>query len=404
MFTTLMKLWLHAGAWSLSIVPQRFPRTIKENGGIARIPAELTAKGCRKPLIVSDASLVRAGLVSKLEDVLSGGGLECAVFSGVVPDPSFEICSLGLAELKAARCDSVIALGGGSVIDAAKLIRMGATHRKPIEKFVGLLPCRNAGLPFICVPTTAGTGSETTSAAVITDRKAHRKRTVLDPRLTPFLAVLDSELCVGLPPAITAATGIDALTHAIEAYTNTLRIASVDADATEAARLIFAFLPRAFRDGTDREAREAMLEASFLAGRAFTRGFVGYVHAIAHRFGERYHVPHGLANAIALPPVLDFIADAAAPRLAALGCAIRGAEGKPAEPRGSVYDEAGFFIDDVRTLIAALSIPATLESLRRADIPSIAMAALREAHGTPYPVPRVLDRADCEAILSAMLP
>jgi alcohol dehydrogenase class IV len=404
MFATPMKLWLHAGAWSLSVVPQRFPRTILENGAIARIPAELAAAGCRKPLIVSDATLVRAGLVARLEDVLLRGGLECAVFSGVLPDPSYDICSQGLAALKAARCDSVVALGGGSVMDAAKLIRMGATHRKPIERFVGLLPCRNSGLPFICVPTTAGTGSETTSAAVITDQKKHRKRTVLDPRLTPFLAILDSELCVGLPPAITAATGIDALTHAIEAYTNTLRIASVDEDATEAVRLVFAFLPRAYREGSDREAREAMLQASFLAGRAFTRGFVGYVHAIAHRFGERYHVPHGLANAIALPPVLDFIADAAAPRLAALGCAARGEAGKPAASRGSERDEAGFFIDDVRALIAGLSIPATLESLRKADIPSMATAALREAHGTPYPVPRILGQADCEAIICSMSP
>ncbi len=404
MNATLTKAWFHAGAWTLSVVPQRFPRVIIENGGIAHIPAELAAIGKRKPLIVSDASLVRAGLVSRLESVLADSGLDCAVFAGVVPDPSYEVCAQGLAALRAAGCDSVIALGGGSVMDAAKLIRMGATHRKPIEKFAGLLPCRNAGLPFICVPTTAGTGSETTSAAVITDTAAHMKRTVLDPRLTPFLAVLDAGLTLGLPPAVTASTGIDALTHAIEAYTNTLRIPSVDADATEAVRLVFAFLPRAYRDGADIEAREAMLKASFLAGRAFTKGFVGYVHAIAHRFGERYHVPHGLANAVALPSVLDFIADAAAPRLAALRRAAHGSEGKPAESHGSVIDEAGGFIDEVRALIAGLGLPSTLDLLRREDIPAIAEGALREARRTPYPVPRVLDLADCEAIIATMLP
>jgi alcohol dehydrogenase class IV len=386
---------------ALNIVPQKTPTLLTGPGSVKLVPSELATLKSKKPLVVTDAALVATGVAGKLEAVLAEAKVPFARFDGVLPDPTFEICAAGLKLLKAEGCDSVIALGGGSVMDAGKLIRMGATHDKPLEKFAGLLKCRNGGLPFICLPTTAGTGSEATAAAVITDARRHRKVTVLDPKIPPDTAILDPLLTLGLPPPMTASTGADALTHAVEAFTNTLHFSDVDAQSIEAVRLIFANLPTVYAHGDDVAAREAMLRASHLAGRAFTRGFVGYVHAVAHRFGERYHVPHGLANAIALPYFLDLYLAACPGRLAALASAA-GAWGE-----GSVGDEAAkakAFVDAVKRLLSGVGIPEKAAFLLEADIPGIVADAFKEAHGTPYPVPVVLDSAELAAVLRKMLP
>ncbi|MCX7028367.1 MAG: iron-containing alcohol dehydrogenase, partial [Spirochaetes bacterium] len=203
---------------ALNIIPQKTPTLLTGAGSIKFVPSELGTLHAKKPLVITDAALVAAGVAGKLEEVLSAAGIPFARFDAVLPDPSFEICEAGLRLLRAEGCDAVIALGGGSVMDAGKIIRMGATHDKPLEKFAGLLKCRNGGLPFICLPTTAGTGSEATAAAVITDTKRHRKITVLDPKIPPDTAILDPLLTLGLPAHMTAATGADALTHAIEAF------------------------------------------------------------------------------------------------------------------------------------------------------------------------------------------
>ena len=394
-------VYFNIAGHALTLIPQKTPTLLTGSGSIKLVPSELSTLHAKKPLVITDATLVVAGIAGKLEAVLKVAGLSYAVFDAVLPDPSFEICEAGLKLLKAEGCDSVIALGGGSVMDAGKIIRMGATHDKPLEKFAGLLTCRNGGLPFICLPTTAGTGSEATAAAVITDTRRHRKITILDPKIPPDTAILDPLLTLGLPAPMTASTGADALTHAVEAFTNTLHFSDVDAHSIEAVRLIFANLPKACAQGGDVAAREAMLRASHLAGRAFTRGFVGYVHAVAHRFGERYHVPHGLANAIALPYFLDVFLAACPARLAVLAQAA-GVWGE-----GSVGDEsaqAQAFIDAVRALFAGIGIPLQAAFLREADIPGIVVDAFREAHGTPYPVPVVLDTAELAAILRKMLP
>ncbi|MDD3981560.1 MAG: iron-containing alcohol dehydrogenase [Spirochaetia bacterium] len=395
------RLWFNLAARGLTVLRQKLPTLLTGKGSLKLLPSELEVQKASKPLIVTDASLIKIGLVSRLTTVLSESSIPFAIFDGVLPDPSFEICEYGLAVLKDNGCDSVIALGGGSVIDAAKIIRMAATHKKPVSAFKGLLPCRNSGLPFICVPTTAGTGSEATAAAVITDQKQQRKITVLDPRLPPDSAILDPELCVGLPPAMTAATGMDALTHAVEAYTNTLHYSDVDMQALEATRLVFANLRGAYSHGEDLEAREAMLRASHLAGRAFTRGFVGYIHAVAHRFGERYHIPHGLANAITLPYFIDLYRGVVPERLADLAAAA-GLGGGGAE--ADVEEQAAVFVEALRRLNKDLGIPEKAEFLRRKDIPGIAAAALKEAHGTPYPVPVILDAAGLESVIALMLP
>jgi len=392
-------VWFNIAGRALTLVPQKTPTLLSGAGSLKLVPSELSVHKAKKPLIVTDATLVRAGVVGKLEAILADAGLPYAVFDGVLPDPSFEICGKGLAVLKENSCDSVIALGGGSVMDAGKLIRMGATHRKNLEKFAGLLKCRNGGLPFICIPTTAGTGSEATAVAVVTDTKKHRKITVLDPRIPPDTAILDPTLTTGLPPAMTAATGIDALTHAVEAYTNTLHYSDVDVQSIEAVRLIFSNLREACSNGTNIQAREAMLRASHLAGRAFTRGFVGYVHAVAHRFGERYHVPHGLANAIALPYFLDLYEDVCRDRLADLGAAA-GVCGE--RKRGDEAACAHAFIEAVRKLNTDIGIPEKASFLKEEDIAGIVTDALREAHCTPYPVPLVLGADELETVVRAM--
>lgn len=386
---------------AFNLVPQKTPTLLTGPGSVKLVPSELGILKAKKPLLVTGPSLVAAGIAGKLEAVLEAAGIPFVRFAGVLPDPSFEVCRAGLELLKAERCDAVIAIGGGSVMDAGKLIRMGATHDKPLEKFAGRLKCRNGGLPFICLPTTAGTGSEATAAAVITDTRRHKKIAVLDPKLAPDTAILDPLLTRGLSASTTAATGADALTHAVEAYTNSLHFSDVDAQSMEAVRLIFSNLPKACAEGSNVAAREAMLRASHLAGRAFTRGFVGYVHAVAHRFGERYHVPHGLANAIALPYFLDLYLTACPGRLAALAPA---AGAWTPEAAGDEAAKAAAFVAATRSLLAVVGTPSKADFLRAEDIPGIAADALREAHSTPYPVPIVLEASRLETLLRSMLP
>jgi len=449
----LKRLLFSIGGRALTVIPQKVPVLFSGQGAVRKIPEELATLKAGKPLIITDVGVEKAGILAQLTEILKSASIPYAVFPGITPDPTFEVCEKALEALRANSCDSVIALGGGSVMDAGKLVRMGATHKKPLARFAGLLKCRNRGLPFICVPTTAGTGSEATAAAVITDSMKHRKITVLDPRLPPDSTILDPALTVGLPPALTAATGIDALTHAVEAYCNTLHYRDVDVQALEATRLIFANLPRAYTDGSDLEARENMLKASHIAGRAFTRGFVGYVHAVAHRFGEKYHVPHGLANAIALPWFLDFYVDVCPERLADLAdmvpredtrredtrredtrredtrreaksaAVVSEAAAVPeapremelpkqefnprsmnkAERRAWFQKKARVFCDAVKALEAEIGIPEKGDFIRAEDIASIAEGAIKEAHGTPYPVPAVLDANDLETLIRKMM-
>jgi alcohol dehydrogenase class IV len=253
-------------------------------------------------------------------------------------------------------------------------------------------------VPIYAVPTTAGTGSEVTVAAVISDPERHSKRVIVDPRMVPKMAALDPNLMTGLPPHITAATGIDALTHAVESYVGHWATPYTDGMALSAVGLIFENLRTACSDGKNLQAREKMSLASTYAGIAFTRANVGYVHAIAHQFGGLYHTPHGLANAIVLPHVLRYSAPAITDRLAQLAVRARvGTEGEPAD------DLAEKFMAAVEQLNRDLGIPAHLDALQEADIPALARAACHEAH-TGYPVPRYLTQEDCEALIRPVLP
>jgi alcohol dehydrogenase len=264
---------------------------------------------------------------------------------------------------------------------------------------VGMLKVGKPMLPLFAVPTTAGTGSEVTVAAVVTDPVAHVKAAVIDPKLVPAAAALDPLLTTGMPKSITAATGMDALTHAVEAYTNRWPHAETAFHAVSAVRMIFANLPRACANGEDIEAREAMLLASFYAGLAFTKAYVGYVHAFSHKVGGMYGVPHGLGNAILLPYVLDFLKDAplAEQRLAELAIAV--GAGKEGEPRAALAQR---FVERVRELNRTVGIPEKLEALKAADVPEVARAAMIEAH-RDYPVPKNMAPAEAEALLRRCL-
>jgi alcohol dehydrogenase len=353
--------------------------------------------GVRKLLIVTDAMLVKIGLLEEMEKRLETLGIRFVVYDGILPDPTIDQIEAGLKILKRERCQAILAVGGGSPIDAAKVIAARATNNKPVSKMEGMFKVFSAPLPLFAVPTTAGTGSEVTIAAVVSDPGRKKKSAIMDPKLVPMMAALDGSLMTGLPPNVTAATGMDALTHAVEAYISANALPETDAYALAATRLIMENLPTAVATGKNVEARQSMAFASYYAALAFTRAGVGYVHAISHNFGAYYHTPHGLGNAIVLPYVLEYSKQNCIKRLARLAEA-SGLREKGDRPQTL----ANKFIEHIRTMNAEFGIPSRLEALERSDIPDIARAALKEAHFT-YAVPKYMDQRTCERLISKML-
>jgi alcohol dehydrogenase class IV len=365
-----------------------------------RLCASIGQFGFRRVMIVTDAVLVKLQIVEPIRRALAAQGIDVAIHDRITPDPTFPVLDAGHEAVRAHRSDAILAVGGGSVIDAAKVIGAMAVTGKSPRKLIGMLKVSKPMLPLFAIPTTAGTGSEVTVAAVVTDPEKHEKSAVIDPKLVPWVAALDPLLMRGMPPAITAATGMDALTHAVEAYLNRWPHAETEFHCRAAVRMIFANLPRAYADGGDLEAREAMALASFYAGLAFTKAYVGYVHAFSHKIGGMYGVPHGLANAITLPYVLDFLLDAplARRRLADLAIAIGAGTGSDAEAA-----LAQRFVDRVRKLNRSVGIPETIAALKPSDVPGIARAAMIEAH-RDYPVPKNMSLIEAEATLRQLQP
>jgi alcohol dehydrogenase class IV len=364
-----------------------------------RLCASIGQFGYRRVMIVTDAVLVKLGLVEPLRQALLAQGIDVAVHDGITPDPTYPVLQAGFEAVRAHRSDAILAVGGGSAIDAAKVIGAMAVSGKSPAKLVGMLKVGKPMLPLFAIPTTAGTGSEVTVAAVVTDPVQHSKSAVIDPKLVPLAAALDPLLMKGMPRPITAATGLDALTHAIEACINRWPHADTEQHCFAAVRMIFGNLQRAYDDGNDMAAREAMALASFYAGLAFTKAYVGYVHAFSHKLGGMYGVPHGLANAITLPYVLDFIKDAppARERLAKLAVVI--GAGKAGEPPDVLAQR---FIDRVRELNRGVGIPEKVAALKPADVPVVARAAMVEA-ARDYPVPKNMSLREAETLLGRLL-
>ncbi len=375
------------------------PRLLSGPGSVLTLPALIKEKGFSAVLVVSDKGLSALGILKPFLNGLEQAGVAYALFDDVQANPTIGNIEDGLSLYKERGCRALVAFGGGSPMDCAKGIAARAANpRASVSRLRGLLRVARRPVPLFAVPTTAGTGSETTIAAVITDPSTHEKYAINDPKLIPPYAVLDPQLTVGLPPAITATTGMDALTHAVEAYVGRSNTALTIEMAEKATALIFANVERAYKDGKDMEARENMLTAAHYAGIAFTRAYVGYVHAIAHNMGGLYGVPHGLANAVILPYVLDFFVPAANEALARLA-AIAGVT----KPGMQSQEKAQAFIAEIRAMNARMGIPTTIAGLKEEDFPLIIQRAFREAHPL-YPVPRFMEASDCEAILRRLLP
>ncbi|WP_439135170.1 iron-containing alcohol dehydrogenase [Pseudomaricurvus sp.] len=382
----------------MKFVPDAKPTVLTGEGASLKLAGTIGHLGLKKVLIVTDAVLVKLGVIEPIANALQEKGIEVVVFDGVEPDPSFSVVEAGLEHLKQNSCDSVLAVGGGSSIDAAKVIALAASNHKTPRQLEGRFIAKLPALPLFAIPTTAGTGSEVTVAAVISDPEAGDKKLVLDPKLVPMAAALDPAIMVGLPPGVTAATGMDALTHAVEAYLSNFATKETDAYAVSATQMILGNLETAYEDGSNLEAREAMSLASFYAGLAFTKAFVGYVHAIAHQFGAKYHTPHGFANALVLPHILEFSKDRVSGRLATLAVAC--GLGDASENDWTLAQK---FIDKIWAMNEAMGIPKTLEALKEHDIPAIADAAMHEGNYT-YPVPKYMQTEECHDILRKLLP
>nr|WP_319528144.1 L-threonine dehydrogenase [Pseudomonas laurentiana] len=356
----------------------------------------IAAHGFRKALIVTDSGLAKAGVAYKISEQLAVRDIDAAIFDGAKPNPSIANVEQGLAMLERERCDFVLSLGGGSPHDCAKGIALCATNGGHIRDYEGVDRSAKPQLPLVAINTTAGTASEMTRFCIITDEARHVKMAIVDRNVTPLLSVNDPALMVAMPKSLTAATGMDALTHAIEAYVSTAATPITDACALKAIELISENLRQAVAEGSDLKARENMAYAQFLAGMAFNNASLGYVHAMAHQLGGFYDLPHGVCNAVLLPHVQRFNARVSAERLRDVAKAM-GIEtnGLTAE-QGSDAAIAG-----IVSLARAIDIPAGLAVLgaREEDIPTLATNALKDACGLTNPRPA--NQAEIEAIFKA---
>ena len=389
-FQKVMKIALFAFDWSE-------PELLEGPGAIKKLPEFVKSKGFKNVLVVTDKGLTSLHLLDSLYEKLDEAGVKYVVYDGTQPNPT-------IGNIEDARqmyldngCEAVIAFGGGSPMDCAKATAARITNPNiSVKKMRGLLKLHRRPATLFAVPTTAGTGSEVTVAAVVSDPETHEKNAINDPRLRPKYAVLDPELTIGLPPHITSTTGMDALTHAVEAYIGKSNVKSTERYAETATKLIFENIEKVYVDGKDIEARDKMLKASFYAGMAFTRAYVGYVHAIAHNLGGFYGIPHGLANAVILPYVLEYFGDTAHERLAKLAV-ISGVK-----TDGTDAEKANAFIDAIKTLNKNMNIPDGFDCIKEEDIPTIVERALKE--GNPlYPVPKIMNAADCEAVIKRLM-
>ena len=373
------------------------PETLEGPGAIRKLPEFIKSKGVNKVLVVTDKGLMGIHLLDSLFEEMTKAGVEYVVYDGTEPNPSIENIEDARQLYVDNNCEGLIAFGGGSPMDCAKAAGARVSNpRIPVRKMRGVLKLVHKLPPLFAVPTTAGTGSEVTLAAVVSDRKTHEKNAINDPRLRPKYAVLDPELTTGLPPHITSTTGMDALTHAVEAYIGRSNVKSTEMYAEKATKMIFESLETAYTDGKNVEARETMLKASYYAGMAFTRAYVGYVHAIAHNLGGFYGIPHGLANAVILPYVLEYYGETAHARLAKLAV-IAGVK-----TDGTDKEKAEAFIEAIKQMNKNMNIQDKFDCIKEEDIPTIVKRALKE--GNPlYPVPKIMDAADCEAVIRRLM-
>lgn len=399
LFKAYCRIYQKAFKLGMNFLNWSEPELIKGAGAVRKLPDTVAAKGVNNVLIVTDKGLTDLRLLDGLYESLDEKGIKYTVFDGVQPNPTINNIEDAREIYLKNGCSGIIAFGGGSPMDCAKAC--GARLVKPnksVPELRGQLKVGKKLPPLFAVPTTAGTGSETTIAAVVSNPVTHEKNAINDTHLIPKVAVLDPELTAGLPQKVTSTTGMDALTHAVEAYIGHSNTKKTKTSAEKATKLIAENLLKAYENGSDLTARENMLEASYLAGVAFTRAYVGYVHSIAHNLGGMYGAPHGLANAVILPYVLDYYGKTAYRSLAKL------AKASGFVPTVGLTDKqiAADFIARIREMNRLMNIPDKFDFIKEEDIPLIAKRALKE--GNPlYPVPKIMDQKDCEALIRGLM-
>ena len=362
-------------------------------GSLLKLPELIKKDGLNKPLIVTDNGLMNLGLLNPLLNKLKEENMPYALFSDVQPNPTCENVMNGYEKYRSENCDCIIAIGGGSPMDTAKTIGAKAARpNKDIRKFLGLFSVGKKIPMLYAVPTTAGTGSEATIAAVITDEKENHKIPICDPVLMPRRAILDPKLTEGLPPFMTATTGMDALCHAVEAYTNHTYCTKYENElCKKAVKLIYDNILLVYQDGHNLEARKNMQLAAMYAGRAFSRGSVGYVHAIGHTLGGLYHISHGEAMSVILPKVMRKYGKSAEKRLAQLAdvVGIKGIDNS---------QKANAFITWIEDINKAMNIRDSFKEIKLEDMDTIVNWAIKEANPT-YPCPQVWKYKDFKEIV-----
>lgn len=371
-----------------NFLPFRQPEILE---GLEKVPEQIEKLGIASVLIVTDDVLHnKLHLIDGLKEGLEAKGIKYAVYDKTVPNPTIDNIEEGVALYKENACNALIAFGGGSPMDCAKGIGCRiARANKEIPKMKGVLKVMKKLPVIFAVPTTSGTGSEATLAAVISNSVTHEKYAINDPVLIPKYAVLDPSLTLKLPKHITSTTGMDALTHAVEAYIGSSNTELTKAMAVKATKLIFENLKNAYDNGEDIKVRRNMQLASYYAGVAFTRAYVGNVHAIAHTLGGFYGVPHGLANAVILPHILDFYGEKAYVKLSELANAVG--------IKGTTEAKAKQFIQAVKDMNAYMNIPTTIDGIKEEDIPTMVERAFKEANPL-YPVPKIMSKEDFTAM------
>lgn len=359
---------------------------------LEKVGVALKGENINNVLLVTGNFLYRSGATKKLEEALASAGIEYSIYNKTQPNPTADNVEEALDIYLKNGCEAIVAFGGGSPLDCAKVVGARVVYpKKAVSEFKGLLKVRRKIPTLVAIPTTAGTGSEVTLAAVITDENKH-KCPISSFTLIPRYAVLDPTVTYSMPQGLTATTGMDALTHAVEAYIGRSTTRKTRRLSINAVKLIFENIEVAYNEGENRTARENMLNASYMAGVAFSRSYVGYVHAVAHTLGGKYNVPHGLANAVLLPIVLEAYGKSAYKKLYRLSVATG-----IADAFDTVEQGAKRFIEALKMLNCRIGIPKTIKEIVKEDISSLARRAAKE--GNPlYPVPRLMDACELEKI------
>jgi alcohol dehydrogenase class IV len=381
---------------ALPVLPYRKPKVV---GSVRTLPEVILKHKCTHVLIITDAGIMKLGLTKRLEEALAKSDIPYTIYDKTRANPTTDNVAEALELYTSEGCDCIIGFGGGSSMDCAKATGARiANPDKSLADMKGILKVHKKLPLLMAVPTTAGTGSETTLAAVIVDSKTRHKYAINDFPLIPRIAVLDPKVTLSLPPFITATTGMDALTHAVEAYIGCSTTPATRKEALQAVKLIFENLDLAVSDGHNIEARRNMLHAAYYAGCAFTKSYVGYVHAVAHSLGGEYNIPHGLANAVLLPFVLEEYGSIIDKKLKELSVAA-GISLETEAPE----EAAAKFIQAIKDMKSRFNIPDIIPEIQKKDIPKLANYADKEANPL-YPVPVLMNAKELEKFYYMLMP